>query len=177
MDLAWYGMEAEDVLHALRSSLKGLSDKEAKLRLHKFGYNELKKRRKASPLQIFLAQFKNTFVIMLLVAILISVMIGWFEAKAAAEPHAVIETYVDAIAIGVIVILNAIVGFVQEFRSEKAMEAMEKNGCSQSKSFARWKRHLHSSERDCTGGYPCSGNRRPYSCGWAIIRSCRFKRR
>jgi Ca2+-transporting ATPase len=51
---------------------------------------------------------------------------GWFEAKAAAEPRVVVETYVDAIAIGAIVVLNAVVGFVQEFRSEKAMEAMEK---------------------------------------------------
>jgi len=126
MNSTWHAMEAEDVLRGLKSHLKGLSGEEAKLRLHKFGYNELKRRKKVSPLQIFLAQFKNTFVIMLLVAILISIMIGWFEAKAAAEPRVVIETYVDAIAIGAIVILNAIVGFVQEFRSEKAMEAMEK---------------------------------------------------
>jgi Ca2+-transporting ATPase len=119
-------MDPEKVLHALQSNLNGLSDEEAKLRLHKFGYNKLKRRKKVSPLQIFLAQFKNTFVIMLLIAIVISVMIGWFETKAAAEPHVVLETYVDAIAIGAIVVLNAIVGFIQEFRSEKAMEAMEK---------------------------------------------------
>ena len=119
-------MELEEVIPALESDLKGLSEKEAMLRLHKFGYNELKKRKKASPLQIFLAQFKNIFVIMLLMAIIISVIIGWYEAKAATEPHVVIETYVDAIAIGAIVILNAVVGFVQEYRSEKAMEAMEK---------------------------------------------------
>ncbi len=119
-------MEAEDVLRALQSDSKGLSNEEAKLRLRKFGYNKLKRRKKISPLQIFLAQFKNTFVIMLLVAIIISVIMGWFEAKAAAEPRVVIETYVDAIAIGAIVVLNAVVGFVQEFRSEKAMEAMEK---------------------------------------------------
>ncbi len=122
----WHAMDPEKVLHALQSNLNGLSDEEAKLRLHKFGYNKLKRRKKVSPLQIFLAQFKNTFVIMLLIAIVISVMIGWFETKAAAEPHVVLETYVDAIAIGAIVVLNAIVGFIQEFRSEKAMEAMEK---------------------------------------------------
>jgi len=74
MDSAWHAMEAEDVLCALQSDLKGLNDEEAKLRLRKFGYNRLKKRKKVSPLQIFLAQFKNTFVIMLLVTIIISVI-------------------------------------------------------------------------------------------------------
>ncbi len=130
MDSTWHAMEAEEVLRTLQSDLKGLSDEEAKLRLHKFGYNELEKRKRVSPLQIFLSQFKNIFVIMLLVAIIICVMIcviiGWSEAEAAAEPRAVIETYVDPIVIGAIVVLNAVVGFVQEYRSEKAMEAMEK---------------------------------------------------
>jgi Ca2+-transporting ATPase len=119
-------MKTEETLRALQSSLKGLSSEEAELRLGKFGYNELRRRKKVSVLQIFLAQFRNIFVIMLVVAIGISVVIGWFEAHAAAEPRTVFETYVDAIAIGVIVVLNAIVGFVQELRSEKAMEAMEK---------------------------------------------------
>ncbi len=119
-------MEVEEVLHALQSDLKGLSDGEAELRLRKFGFNELKKRERASPLRIFLDQFKNIFVIMLLIAIIISIVIGWYEAQVATQPHVAIETYVDAIAIGAIVVLNAVVGFVQEFRSERAMEAMEK---------------------------------------------------
>ena len=122
----WHAMEAEEVLHALQSDSKGLSDEEAGPRLHKFGYNELEKRKRVSPLQIFLSQFKNIFVIMLLVAIIISVIVGWYEVQASTEPRGAIETYVDAIAIGAIVILNAVVGFVQEYRSEKAMEAMEK---------------------------------------------------
>jgi Ca2+-transporting ATPase len=122
----WHAMEAEEVLRSLQSDLKGLSNEEGRLRLDKFGPNELKKRKRVSSLQIFLAQFKNVFVIMLLVAIIISVVVGWSEAQAAAELHVTIETYVDAIAIGAIVVLNAVVGFVQEFRSEKAMEAMEK---------------------------------------------------
>jgi len=126
MDSTWHAIEAEEVLRALQSDPKGLSDEEAERRLHKFGYNELEKRKRASPIQIFLSQFKNIFVIMLLVAIIISVIIGWYEVQNSTEPHAVIETYVDAIAIGAIVILNAVVGFVQEYRSEKAMEAMEK---------------------------------------------------
>src|SRR3972149_10623898 len=122
----WHAKETEEVIRALQSDLKGFSVEKAEANLREFGYNELKRRKRASPLQIFLAQFKNIFVIMLLVSIIISGIIGWYEAQAAAEPHAEVETYVDAIAIGAIVILNAVVGFVQEYRSEKAMEAMEK---------------------------------------------------
>jgi Ca2+-transporting ATPase len=96
------------------------------LKRREFGYNELKERKKASPLMIFLAQFRNIFVIMLLVAIIISVVLGWYEAQVLHEARITIETFVDAIAIGAIVIINAIVGFVQEYRSEKAMDALEK---------------------------------------------------
>ena len=122
----WHTLNVEEILKKLETSERGLTKTEAEKRLGEYGANELKRRKRASPLQIFLAQFKNIFVIMLLVAIIISVIIGWYEAQAAAEPHAEVETYVDAIAIGAIVILNAVVGFVQEYRSEKAMEAMEK---------------------------------------------------
>jgi Ca2+-transporting ATPase len=126
LDSKWHAVEAEEVLRVLQSDLKGLSEEAARLRLDKFGFNELKKRKRVSPLQILLAQFKNVFVIMLLGAIIISVVVGWSETQTAAEPHIAIETFADAIAIGAIVVLNAVVGFVQEFRSEKAMEAMEK---------------------------------------------------
>jgi len=126
LDSTWHAIGVEEVIHKLQSILKGLSEEEAKRRLSEFGYNELKRRKRASPLQIFLAQFKNIFVLMLIGAIVISVIVGLYEARATAEPHVVLETFVDAIAIGAIVALNAVVGFVQEYRSEKAMEAMEK---------------------------------------------------
>ncbi|MFB0514672.1 MAG: cation-translocating P-type ATPase [Candidatus Bathyarchaeia archaeon] len=126
MDSTWHAIGVEEVIHKLQSNLKGLSEEEAKLRLTEFGYNELRKRKRVSLRQIFLAQFKNIFVIMLIGAIAISIIVGFYEARAAAEPHVVLETYVDAIAIGAIVVLNAVVGFVQEYRSERAMEAMEK---------------------------------------------------
>jgi len=98
-------------LSDLRADQKGLSREEAERRLKEFGYNELKERKRITPLQIFLGQFKDVFVIMLLVATAISFLIG--------------ET-IDAATIAVIVVLNSVVGFVQEYRSEKAMEAMKK---------------------------------------------------
>ena len=122
----WHAMEEEEVLHSLKADLKGLPKEEVNLRLQQFGYNELEMRKRVSPLQIFLSQFKNVFVIMLLLAIIISAIVSWIEVQTLSESHLEIESYVDAIAIGAIVILNAVVGFVQEYRSEKAMEAMEK---------------------------------------------------
>ncbi|MEM0058539.1 MAG: cation-translocating P-type ATPase [Candidatus Bathyarchaeia archaeon] len=125
MSTPWYAMGVDEVLHILNSSRKGLTDEEAFSRLQRFGYNEFEKRKKVSPIKIFLNQFKNVFTLILLAAIVISIGISWLEAGAS-ERGAAMETYADAIVIGAIVVLNAAVGFVQEYRSEKAMEAMEK---------------------------------------------------
>lgn len=111
MSPEWHAMETEELIGALKASEKGLSGEEAKRRLQEFGPNELVERKGITPLQIFLGQFKDVFVIMLIVAIGISVLIGGI---------------IDASTIGAIVVLNAVVGFVQEYRSEKAMEAMKK---------------------------------------------------
>ncbi|MBM4401019.1 MAG: HAD-IC family P-type ATPase, partial [Crenarchaeota archaeon] len=111
MASAWHSKKTEEVLNELRADQNGLSREEAERRLKEFGYNELKEKKRVTPLQIFLGQFKDIFVIMLLVATAISFLIG--------------ET-VDAATIAVIVLLNSVVGFVQEYRSEKAMAAMKK---------------------------------------------------
>jgi Ca2+-transporting ATPase len=108
---AWHSKESEQVLSELKVDQQGLSDEEVKRRLNEFGYNELKEKKRVTPLQIFFNQFKDIFVIMLLVATIISFLIG---------------EIVDAVTIAVIVILNSVVGFIQEYRSEKAMEAMKK---------------------------------------------------
>jgi len=111
MPVAWHSLEKEEVLKKIGSSPKGLSRGEAVQRLQKFGYNELEERERVTPWEIFFNQFRDVFVIMLLAATAISVAIG--------------ET-VDAATIAAIVVLNAVVGFVQEYRSEKAIEAMKK---------------------------------------------------
>lgn len=111
MSPEWHAMETEELMRALKASEKGLSEEEVKRRLQEFGPNELVERKGITPFQIFLGQFKDVFVIMLLIAVGFSVLIG---------------EIIDASTIGAIVVLNSIVGFVQEYRSEKAMEAMKK---------------------------------------------------
>jgi Ca2+-transporting ATPase len=122
----WHSKEKEEVIRALESDTGGLSTDKIRLKRQEFGYNELKERRKTSALQIFLSQFRNTFTIMLLIAIIISVLLGWYEAQILHDARLTIETFVDGIAIGAIVILNVIIGFIQEYRSEKAIEALKK---------------------------------------------------
>ncbi|MCW3977917.1 MAG: cation-translocating P-type ATPase [Candidatus Bathyarchaeota archaeon] len=111
MTSAYHAMDIEEALRSLGTNRGGLSNEEVQRRLEEFGYNELVERGRVTLLEIFLNQFKDIFVIMLLVATAISFLIG---------------EIVDASTIGVIVVLNSVVGFVQEYRSEKAMEAMKK---------------------------------------------------
>jgi len=108
---AWHNIRIDEIWSTLRTNPKGLTQAEAERRLQEFGYNELKERKRVTPLQIFLRQFKDIFVIMLLIATAIEFLIGEF---------------IDGGTIAAIVILNSVVGFVQEYRSEKAVEAMKK---------------------------------------------------
>ena len=126
MSPEWHAMETEELMRALEATEKGLSEEEAKRRLLEFGPNELVERKRVTPFQIFLGQFKDVFVIMLLIAIVISLMVAWYKTTIAPGAEGSVDEYVDAITIGAIVVLNAVVGFVQEYRSEKAMEAMKK---------------------------------------------------
>lgn len=89
---------------------RGLSTREAEKRLLNYGYNELKHNRKKSPILIFLAQFNDFMVWVLLGATIISGFMG--------------DT-ADAITIIIIVIVNAILGFIQEFKTEKSLEALQ----------------------------------------------------
>jgi len=118
MDAEWHSMEKEQVLTSLKTSEKGLSSEEAARRLQEYGPNELVEKEKVSPLKIFLGQFKDIFVIMLIIAMGISIFIALTSSEG--------EEFVDAATIGAIIILNSVVGFVQEYRSEKAMEAMKR---------------------------------------------------
>jgi Ca2+-transporting ATPase len=107
----WHNLEVPDVLDSLGSKRDGLSHDEAQQRLAQFGYNELAAGEKISPWKIFLEQFKNFLIIILLVAVVLSAVIG---------------EVADAIVIFVIILFAAGLGFVQEYRAERAMEALKR---------------------------------------------------
>jgi Ca2+-transporting ATPase len=90
---------------------RGLSSSEAENRLRKYGFNKLENKKKISALQIFFSQF-NDFITWILIAA--TVLSGLMGEKA------------DAITIFIIVIMNGILGFIQEFRTEKSLEALSK---------------------------------------------------
>jgi Ca2+-transporting ATPase len=108
--LEWYQKEVKDVVYSLQSSSDGLSVEEAVKRIEKYGPNELKETAKRTVLMMVLDQFKDFMIMVLMAAAVVSGIIG---------------ELVDTIAIIVIVILNAIIGFVQEYRAEKAIKALK----------------------------------------------------
>jgi len=111
MEKVWHKKRKEEILQIFYTSEQGLSEREARDRLKKFGFNEIVERKKVNPLLIFLGQFKNFLIIILLVASFVSFLAGRKD---------------DAILISTILLLNALIGFFQEYKAEKAMEALKK---------------------------------------------------
>jgi len=107
----FYNLNVSDTIKSIGTSQKGLSEEEARKRLKEHGSNELKQKEKISPFQILIRQFTSSIVFILLAALVISLLIG---------------ERLDAIVISTIVIINGIFGFVQEFKAEKAIEALKK---------------------------------------------------
>ena len=108
----WHSIDVNQVLGELNTDAhQGLSEEEVKSRLERFGFNELKKEERVSPWTIFFNQFKNVLILILLAATLLSALVG--------------EIF-DAALILVIVIFCALLGFIQEYRAEKALEALKK---------------------------------------------------
>jgi Ca2+-transporting ATPase len=124
MGSTWHAMDKEAVLNVLKSSPNGLTTEEAKRRLSEYGYNELKEKKQRTALQMFLGEFKDVFILLLIVATIFSVIVGYYDVLRGEA--AGLEPYTDAITIGIIVILVAVAGFIQEYRAEKALEALKK---------------------------------------------------
>ncbi len=108
----WWHLNIEEAAAALGGDLSGgLSESEAETRLKKFGPNQLKEKKGHSPLSIFFEQFQDFIVWILIGAALVS---GF------------LKEWIDALAIIAIVIVNAILGFIQEYRAEKSLAALKK---------------------------------------------------
>jgi len=130
MSFPWYAKSREEVLQALATTVNGLSYEEAERRFEEYGPNELKGKKRRTVLQMFLSEFKDIFILLLIAATIFSVAIGYYELQQpplpGEPPKDALETYADAIVIGAIVILVAVAGFIQEYRAEKALEALKK---------------------------------------------------
>jgi len=100
----------EEILKQYSTQKEGLSTGDAKNRLKQYGPNKLKEKKKESPLKLFLSQFLDVLIFMLIVAAIASYMIG---------------NHLDAFVIVVVVIINSIIGFIQEYRAENAMEKLK----------------------------------------------------
>lgn len=106
----WYSCTIEEVLTYFdTNAIHGITSSEGRRRLKNYGYNELVEKAKTTWWECFFAQFKDFMVIILLIATLVSALLGEF---------------VDASTILVIVIVNAILGFIQEFRAEKSIQVL-----------------------------------------------------
>ncbi|MDD1677615.1 MAG: HAD-IC family P-type ATPase, partial [Methanomicrobiales archaeon] len=107
---AWQGTAPEEVLERLDSRPDGLSEEEARKRLERYGRNELKEEGRVTKLEIFVRQFKSVLIFILFFAAILSLLV---------------QEYLDFLAILLILIFNAILGFVQEWQAERAIEALK----------------------------------------------------
>ena len=108
--MKWYEMPLENAFKTLDSSENGLTNTQAQERLTKYGSNKLHAQEPTSAIKIFFIQFKNPLIIILFFGVLLSAYSG----------HSV-----DAIAISVIILINVMIGFVQEINMRKSMDALK----------------------------------------------------
>jgi len=95
---------------------KGLSEKEAKELLKKYGENKIERRKKISSWKIFLSQFKSPLILLLIFASIISLTVNYYQK----------EEFLDTFLILGIVFISALLGFFQEYKAERTIESLQK---------------------------------------------------
>ena len=113
--MKFYDQEPKDVLKFFKTSEEGLSDKEAKRRLEKYGANIIQEEKRKSKLRIFLGQFNNFMIILLLVVGFLSLLYAMFST----------QDYLDSIVILGTTFVNIIMGYLQENKAEDAIEKLK----------------------------------------------------
>ena len=117
MEKQWFNKEVKDVEKELETDLKkGLNSSKVEAHKEKYGLNELQEKKKESLFKKFMAQFKDFSIIVLIIAAIVSGAVGIAEG----------EGITDTIIILIVVLLNAVIGVVQESKAEKSLEALKK---------------------------------------------------
>jgi Ca2+-transporting ATPase len=112
MENNWHSVSKEEALGNLKTDLRsGLTEEEAKRRLEKYGPNKLKGQKKKTVLQLFLSQLRDWLIYVLFAAVVITIFMG---------------EYIDAVIILLVIILNAVLGVIQEVKAGNAIEALQK---------------------------------------------------
>ncbi len=107
----WYQLEASEILNKFGTSENGLTVEEAKNRLAKYGPNRLAEEEKISRIKILIHQFTSPLIYILLIAGLVTILL---------------QEYIDSGVIFAVVVLNAVIGFIQEFKAEESVRALKK---------------------------------------------------
>ena len=120
----WFNEETKNVIEELNSNVEnGLTEEQVKSSREKYGFNELEAKKKKTLLVKFLEQFKDFMIIVLIIAAIVSGIVGVAEG----------EGITDTIIILVVVVVNAIIGVAQENKAEKSLEALQKLSAHASK--------------------------------------------
>ena len=107
----WYQIGIKEIFHKLGTSETGLTDAEAKQRIVQYGPNKLAEEEKISKLKILLHQFTSPLIYILIIAGIVTLLL---------------KEYIDSGVIFAVVILNAIIGFIQEYKAEESVRALKK---------------------------------------------------
>lgn len=114
----WHTQSVDEVKRNLNTNIyNGLTEKEVLKRKKKYGENKLEEKKKESILSKFISQFKDFMIIILLISAIISALMSYIEGT---------NDYADSIIIVSIVVINAIIGVIQESKAEKSLEALQK---------------------------------------------------
>ena len=113
----WQSFNVDEVARKLRTNIeRGLSKEEAENRRNKHGPNKLEEKKKENILIRFIKEFKDFMIIILVIAAIVSAVVSYIQGQ---------NDYIDSIIIIAIVVLNAIMGLVQEAKAEKSLEALK----------------------------------------------------
>ncbi len=144
-----YQKKTADVLESVNSSQKGLSNKEAKARLEKYGYNEIEDKEKVPTWKLFLETFKDPMVIVLLAAAVVQILIG---------------EWVESLIIFLVLLINSVISVVQTRKAESSLEALRDMSAPEAKIMRDSTEKNDCCKGACSRRYRLPGGRRLCSC-------------